>query len=37
VTENRYLVSPGADWAVWDDANRVLTFMTDAEVVENAR
>jgi hypothetical protein len=25
------------DWAVWDDANSVLAFMTDAEVVENAR
>jgi hypothetical protein len=37
VTETRYLVPPGADWAVWDDANAVLTFMTDAEAVENAR
>jgi len=37
VTETRYLVPPGAHWAVWDDANAVLTFMTDAEVVENAR
>jgi hypothetical protein len=27
VTETRYLVPPGADWAVWDDANGVLTFM----------
>jgi hypothetical protein len=32
VTESRYLVPPGADWAVWDDVNGVLSFMTDAEV-----
>jgi hypothetical protein len=37
VTATRYLVPPGADWAVWDDANGVLAFMTDAQVVENAR
>jgi hypothetical protein len=37
VTETRYLVPPGADWAVWDDANGVLTFVSDAEAVENAR
>jgi hypothetical protein len=37
VTETRYLVPAGADWAVWDDANAVLAFMTDAEAVENAR
>jgi hypothetical protein len=37
VRETRYLVPAGADWAVWDDANAVLTFMTDAEAVENAR
>jgi hypothetical protein len=37
VTENRYLVPAGAGWAVWDDVNAVLVFMTDAEVVENAR
>ena len=37
VTETRYLVPAGADWAVWDDANGVLGFMTDAEAVENAR
>jgi hypothetical protein len=37
VTETRYLVPPSADWAVWDDVNAVLTFMTDAEAVENAR
>src|SRR5437879_2289897 len=37
VTETRYLVPPNADWAVWDDVNGVLSFMTDAEVVENAR
>jgi hypothetical protein len=37
VTEARYLVPPGADWAVWDDVNAVLTFMTDAGAVENAR
>jgi hypothetical protein len=37
VTEARYLVPPGADWAVWDDANAVLSFMGDAEAVENAR
>jgi hypothetical protein len=24
-------------WAVWDDVNGVLTFMTDADTVENAR
>ena len=35
--ETRYLVPFGADWAVWDDANGVLTFMTDGEAVENAR
>ena len=37
MTETRYLVPPGADWAVWDDANAVLTFMTDAEAIANAR
>jgi hypothetical protein len=37
MTETRYLVPAGADWAVWDDSNGVLTFMSDAEVVENAR
>jgi hypothetical protein len=37
VTETRYLIPPGADWAVWDDVNGVLTFMTDAEVIANAR
>jgi hypothetical protein len=37
VTETRYLVPAGADWVVWDDVNGVLTFMTDAGVVENAR
>jgi hypothetical protein len=37
VTETRYLVPPGVDWATWDDANGILSFMTDAEVVENAR
>jgi hypothetical protein len=37
VNETRYLVPAGADWAVWDDANAVLTFMTDAAAVENAR
>jgi hypothetical protein len=37
VTEIRYLVPPGADWAVWDDVNVVLSFMTDHEAVENAR
>jgi hypothetical protein len=37
VTETRYLVPAGADWAVWDDVNGVLGFMTDAQAVENAR
>jgi hypothetical protein len=37
MAESRYLVRAGADWAVWDDVNGVLTFMTDAEAVENAR
>jgi len=37
VNETSYLVPPGADWAVWDDVNGVLSFMTDAETVENAR
>lgn len=37
MTEARYLVPAGADWACWDDANAVLSFMTDAEAVENAR
>jgi hypothetical protein len=37
VTEARYLVPAGANWAVWDDVNGVLSFMTDAEAVENAR
>ena len=37
MTETRYLVPAGAAWAVWDDANGVLGFMTDAGVVENAR
>jgi hypothetical protein len=37
VTETRYLVPAGADWAAWDDANGVLAFVTDAEAVENAR
>jgi hypothetical protein len=36
VRESRYLVPAGADWAVWDDVNAVLTFMTDGEAVENA-
>ncbi len=37
MTEIRFLVPLGADWAVWDGANGVLGFMTDAEVLENAR
>lgn len=37
MTETRYLVPGGAQWAVWDDANGVLSFMTDEDVVENAR
>src|SRR5436190_24034634 len=37
LTETRYLIPGAAAWAVWDDANGVLSFMTDAEVVENAR
>jgi hypothetical protein len=37
VIEVRYLVPAGADWCIWDDANGVLGFMTDAEVVANAR
>jgi hypothetical protein len=37
VVETRYLVPAGADWAVWDDVNGVLGFMTDAGAVENAR
>jgi hypothetical protein len=37
VTEIRCLVPTGADWAVWDDANGVLAFMTDADVIANAR
>ena len=37
MTETRYLIPAGADWAVWDDVNGVLSFMTDAEAVENAR
>jgi hypothetical protein len=37
MTETRYLIPSGADWAVWDDVNGVLGFMTDAEVIENAR
>jgi hypothetical protein len=37
VTETRYLVPSGADWAVWDDVNAALSFVTDAEAVENAR
>jgi hypothetical protein len=36
-TPHRYLVPSAADWAVWDDVNGVLAFMTDDEVVENAR
>jgi hypothetical protein len=37
MSEARYLVPPGADWAVWDDVNGALSFMSDAEVIENAR
>ena len=37
VIETRFIIPSGADWAVWDDANGVLSFMTDAEVVTNAR
>ena len=37
MNETRDLVPLGADWAVWDDVNGVLSFMTDAEAVENAR
>lgn len=37
MTEVRYLVPSVADWAVWDDVNGVLSFMTDTEVVKNAR
>jgi hypothetical protein len=35
--ETRYLVPSQRDWAIWDDVNGVLSFMTDAEVIENAR
>lgn len=37
MNETRYRIPAGSHWAVWDDANSVLGFMTDAEVVENAR
>jgi hypothetical protein len=37
VTEIRYLIPAGAYWAVWDDVNAVLAFMSDAAVIENAR
>ena len=37
VTETRYLIPAGADWAVWDDSNAVLAFMTDTQVIQNAR
>jgi len=37
VTQTHYLVPQGAGWAVWDNVNGVLSFMTDAEVIENAR
>jgi len=36
LTETRYLVPAGADWAVWDDVNGVLGFMTDAQAVETS-
>jgi hypothetical protein len=37
MADTRYLIPAGADWAVWDDANGALGFMTDAQAVENAR
>ena len=37
MTETRYLVPTGTDWALWDDSNGVLGFATDAEVVQMAR
>jgi hypothetical protein len=37
VTETRHLVPAGADWAVWDGPNEVLAFMSDADVIANAR
>jgi hypothetical protein len=37
VSEVRYLVPAGAAWACWDDANAVLGFMSDADVIANAR
>jgi hypothetical protein len=35
--ETRYAIPQGADWAAWDDVNAVLSFMSDEEVIENAR
>jgi hypothetical protein len=37
VTETRYLIPADADWVIWDDVNGVLSFMTDADAVANAR
>lgn len=36
-SDTNYLVPSGKDWAVWDDVNGVLSFMTDREVMENNR
>jgi hypothetical protein len=34
--EESYAVPAGKQWAAWDDANEILTFMTDQEVVDSA-
>jgi hypothetical protein len=31
-----YVVPAGKTWATWDDANAILEFLTDQEVIDNA-
>jgi hypothetical protein len=34
--EENYVVPSGKEWASWDDANEILSFLNNQEVIENA-
>jgi len=37
LTETHYLIPTHATWVIWDDVNATLAFMSDADVIANAR
>jgi hypothetical protein len=34
--QEHYVIPGGKQWVAWDDANEILSFMTDEEVIQNA-